>query len=56
MEYLINNRSSVIFPQDDVVKIIQNLDWSKAHRHNNISIPRLQICGPAIFKLLAITF
>ena len=57
MQYLTNNRlSSVTFFQDDIVKIIQNLDSGKAHGHDNISVRMLKICGSAIYKPLAIVF
>ena len=57
MQYLTNNRlSSVTFSQDDIAKIIQNLDSSKAHGHDNTSIRMLKICGSAIYKPLAIVF
>ena len=39
LHYLTDNRlSSVSFSQDDIAKIIQNLDPNKAHGHDNISI------------------
>ena len=42
MQYLANNHlSSVIFSQDDIVKIIENLDSSQAHGHDNITITRM---------------
>ena len=46
IQYLTNNcLSSVTFSQDDIAKIIQNLDPGKAHGHNNISIRMLKFCG-----------
>ena len=57
IQYLTNNRlSSITFSQDDIAKIIQNLDSGKAHGHDNISIRMLKICGSAIYKPLAIIF
>ena len=57
MQYLTNNRlSSVTFSQEDIAKIIQNLDSGKAHGHDNTSICMLKICGSAIYKPLAIFF
>ena len=57
VQYLTNNRlSSITFSQDDIAKIIQNLDSGKAHGHDNISIRMLKICGSAIYKPLAIIF
>ena len=51
--YLTDNYLSfVIFPQDDIAKIIQNLDPNKAHGHDNISIRKLKICGSSIYKPL----
>ena len=50
-----NNRLySITFSQDDIAKIIQNLDSGKAHGHDNISINMLKIYGSAIYKPLAI--
>ena len=46
LHYLTDNHlSSVSFSQDDIAKIIQNLDPNKAHGHDNISICMLKICG-----------
>ena len=57
IQYLANNRlSSVTFSQDDIAKIIQNLDSGKAHGHNNISMHMLKIFGSAIYEPLAIIF
>ena len=57
MQYLTNNRlSSITFSEEDIVKIIQNLDSGKAHGHDNISIRLLKICGSAIYKPLNIIF
>ena len=49
-----NCLTSIAFSQDDIAKIIQNLDSGKAHGHDNISILMLKICGSAIYKPLAI--
>ena len=51
-----NGLASVIFTQDDIAKIIQNLHPNKAHGHDNISIRMLQICGPSIYKPLEMMF
>ena len=57
MQYLTNSRlSSVTFSQDDIAKIIRNVDSGKPHGHDNISIRMLKICGSAIYKTLAIIF
>ena len=57
MQYLTNNRlSSVTLSQDDIPKIIQNLDSGKGHGHDHINIRILKICGSAIYKPLAIIF
>ena len=47
-----NRLSSVIFSQDDIAKIIQNLQPNKAHGHDKISIRMLKICGSFICKPL----
>ena len=51
-----NRLSSVSFPQDDIAKIIQNLDPNKAHGHDNISIRMLKICVSSIYKPLEMIF
>ena len=51
-----NRLSSVNFSQDDIAKIIQNLDPNKAHGHDNISIRMLKICGSSIYKPLEMIF
>ena len=57
MQYLTNNHlSSITFYQDDIAKIIPNLDSGKAHDHDNISIRMLKICGSAMYQPLAIIF
>ena len=48
--------SSVRFSQEDIAKIIQNLDPNKAHGHDDISIRKLKICGSSIYKPLEIIF
>ena len=54
---LYNNRiSSVTFSQDNIAKIIQNLNSDRAHGHDNISIRMLKACAPAILKPLDIIF
>ena len=40
------------FSEDDIAKIIQNLDPNKAHGHDQISIRKLKICGKTISKPL----
>ena len=55
--YLTDNRlSSESFSRDDIAKIIQNLHPNKVHRHNNISILLLGICGSSICKPLKMIF
>ena len=58
MQYLTSKRlSSINFSQeDDIAKIIQNLDSGKAYGHDNIGIRMLKICVAAIYKPLAIIF
>ena len=57
MEKLTNSGlSSLTFFQNDITKIIQNFDSSKAHGLDNISIRILKVCGVAIFKPLAMIF
>ena len=47
---------SVSFSQDDIAKIVQNLDPNKAHGHDNISIRMLKVCGSSIYKPLEMIF
>ena len=44
-----NRLSTVTFSQDDIGKIIQNLNPNKAHGHDNISIRMLKICVSYIY-------
>ena len=57
MIYLTEKRLSKIrFSEDDIAKIIQNLDLNKVHDHDPISIRMLKICGKTIFKPLECIF
>ena len=57
LHYLTDNcLSSVSFSQDNIAKIIQNLDPKKAHGDNNISIRMLKICRSSIYKPLETIF
>ena len=56
LQYLTICLSSVTFSQDNIVKIIQNLDSGKARGHDNISIHMLKIYGYAIYETLGIIF
>ena len=47
---------TVTFSQDDIGKIIQNLNPNKAHGHDNISIGMLKICGSFIYGPLELIF
>ena len=40
------------FSDNDIEKIIQNLDPNKAHGHDKISISMIKICGKPICKPL----
>ena len=57
MIYLTEKRLSKIrFSEDDIAKIIQNLDLNKVHDHDPISIRMLKICGKTICKPLECIF
>ena len=57
LHYLTDNSlSSINFSQDDIAKIIQNLDPNKAHGYDNVSIRMLKICGSFSFKPLEMIF
>ena len=43
--YTDNQLYTVTFSQDDIDKIIQNLNANKAHVHDNVRIRMLKICG-----------
>ena len=51
-----NRETSASSSQNNIVKIIQNLDSNKAYGHDNISIRMLKICDSSIFKPLAMIF
>ena len=52
-----NNRLCFVsFSQDDIDKLIQNLDPNKAHDHDNISMRMLKICCYSIYKSLEVIF
>ena len=51
-----NGLSTGNFSIDDIAKILQNLDPSKAHGHDKISIRILQLCGESIYKPLELIF
>ena len=48
--------SSRHFTKDDILRITNNLDRSKAHGHDEISIRVLKICGDSICRPLNIIF
>ena len=48
--------TKISFSEDDIAKIIQNLDPNKAHGHDQISIRMLKICGKTICKPLECIF
>ena len=51
-QYSDNRLSSASFYQDDIAKISQSYDANKAHRHDNINIRMLKMCGSSIYKPL----
>ena len=54
--YTDNWLSTVSFSQDDIGKIIQNLNPNKARGYRNISIRMLKICGSFIYGPLGLIF
>ena len=54
--YTDNRLSTVTFSQDDIGKMIQNLNPNKAHSHDNISTRMLKICGSSIYESLELSF
>ena len=54
--YTNNGLSTVTFSQNDIGKIIQNLNPNKVHGHDNISIRMLKIYGSSIYGPLELIF
>ena len=50
--YSDNRLSTITFSQDDIGKIIQNLNPNKAHGHDNVNIRMLKICCSSIYGSL----
>ena len=48
--------SSVIFDDQDIIKIIRALNENKAHGHDDISIHIIKICDSSIVKPLSLIF
>ena len=48
--------SNVQISNENIIKIINNLDPNKAHGHDMISIRMLKLCGPSLCKPLSIIF
>ena len=48
--------TSIKFSQDNILKIIQNLNPSKAHGRGKINISMIKICANSLCKLLEIIF
>ena len=48
--------NNLIFSNNDIEKIIQNVDPNKAHGHDKISIHRIKICRKSICKPLQLIF
>ena len=51
-----NRLSTIIFKDEDVLKIIKSLDINKAHGHDNISTRLIQNCGAEVMKPLSFIF
>ena len=43
--------TSINFSQDDILKIVQNLNPDKAHGPDKISIRKIKICGKLLCKI-----
>ena len=48
--------TNITFTEKDIEKVIQNLDSSKSHGHDMISIRMFKICGKSIIKPLLIIY
>ena len=51
-----NILDTIIFPKEDIYKIIKNLDPNKAHGHDMISNRMIKLCGIFLCKPLEIIF
>ena len=47
---------SIIFSNNDILKIIGSLDINKAHGHDDVSVRMVKICDDAIKKPLSIIY
>ena len=56
--YFITNErlSSIVFDDQDIIKIIRALNINKSHGHDDISIRMIKICDSALVKPLSIIF
>ena len=48
--------SNVTFNDNDIWKIIKDLDWNKIRVHDMINIRMLKICGGSLYKPFRIIF
>ena len=48
--------SNITFTDNDIGKIIKDLDLNKAHGHDIISIPMLELCRGSVYKPLQLIF
>ena len=48
--------SSITFEINDIEKIIKNLDPTKSHGHDMLSVRMLKLCGESIYKPLNLIF
>ena len=46
----------VKFVNNDIIKVIQNLNPNKAHDHDKISIRMLKLCGDLLYRTLELIF
>ena len=57
-QYFVTNErlSSIVFDDQDIIKIIRALNINKSHGHDDISIRMINICDSALAKPLSIIF
>ena len=48
--------NSICFEEDDILRIIRNLNVDKAHGHDNISMRMLKICDSVVVEPLSLIF
>ena len=48
--------TNVQISNENILKIVNNIDYNKPHGHDRISFSMLKLCGPSLCKPLSIVF